>query len=553
MTRQLRQPVIEQCKASVEERRFEQKARRLYKSGVKAKEVVTCNPLSKPGDESKKLPDLLAEDVEPQLRDAAVAEFGDFKCVVGKTDKSGMNALNHLFTREGGDQAMDIYWDELALATALAATAIGSDGVGLPLIRVNPISDEGIVEISGRELTPDIHYQFAKSWEIARNSIDLTKRIYPVQLPGGHGEVVLDLEAASRVLKHPGMVTAARFSLSDPFIVPRQGTFLQEALRRLANAAALVPGLKGRAEVDTPFESNLDAEGVVSMPRGSFVEIKFDISPVVEVFRSLIPDKRVNGRLVKKGTRKGWAEVNSGKGKKEQRGGMRAANILYGEAGANELMTPIPQALYELAMAGVTVSPVTGNYMTYYVDLPPEVAKKSVLAALSNNDLMFVPSIETLDAGGILIGDVRARFILKSMGMESRPAEDLKKMDFFVNFLEHVWKPIQEEIFDKMGISKDQRDRIELLRRTFAERRTIRDMEDLYWTLRNDKELPKPVLAQADDLRRFVTEFSTENYERMFIHLTNVIAQERKNRQHGLRRVRAQLGTQAPRHQALQA
>ncbi len=542
MTRQLRHATVKQCSASAEERRFQQKAKRLYQRGVKVKEIVTCNPLSKHGDESKKLPDLLAEDVEPQLRDAAVAEYGNYKCAVGKTDKSGMNALNHLLTREGGDQAMDVYWDELALATALTATAIGSDGVGLPLIRVNPISDEGIVEISGKDLTTDIRYQFARSWEIARNSMDLTKRIYPVQLPGGHGEVVhLDLEAASRVLRNPGMMTAARFTLSDPFIVPRQGPFLQEALRRLANTASLIPGLRGLAEVDTPFESNLFADGVVSKLRGSFVEIKFDISPVADIFRGLIPDIRVGNRLVKKGTRKGWAEVNSG------RGGMRILNTMYGEAGANELMTPIPQALYELARAGVSVSPVSGNYMQYYVDLPPEIAKKSVLAALSNKGTLYMPSVETMDARGMPIEDVRARFILKSMGMEDRPAEDLKRMDFLVNFLEHVRPNFQEQIFEEMGLSEAQMERINLLKKTCSKRRTIRDMEDLYWTLRNDRELPEDVLQRADELRRFAIEFSVENYEAMFLKLTGVIFNEMKLRERGIRRIRTALsGTRAP-------
>ncbi|MBU0533038.1 hypothetical protein KKB44_06110 [Candidatus Micrarchaeota archaeon] len=518
--------------------------KKAHEKGTQPPKLVTCNPQAN-GDRTngRTLDEHLKVIVGPYLIDEAMQEElngNTFSAIVCLIDKSRQNPVNKLGGKNGGDRAMEAYWDVGATTTMLLGSINGSNRVGMHLTRVSPTSDEGILVIGGTGLPTSTHEQFKQCWAYAREHLDLSKYKYNITIGGEVFE--LDLKAFSRILKHPDMVVACSYTISSPISVnpladPR---FLMDEIRKLENSEinfydylpVSLRGNGGLAEVKTPFERNLFADGIKSKPNGCYIEIKLDIGEIAPELLPLTKDGEWGN-----GTRKGFAELFSGKG------GMRLLNTFIGKARANRILTPIAQALGDLKAMGIDVVPVSGNHLQYWADLPPSRrTKERIREAITRRihtkvedvgylDLEFDPVVTLVKAEGLNVEDVRARFILDSLGRYEEDVAVLDKADFLLNFVENVHQHVQRELYKELsknggkGITKEDRENIEFVRYVCASRRTIRDVEDFVWTIRNDQEL-EHVRDKRDRLENWIFDFAKERFDRMFYLLAQKIRRQ---------------------------
>ncbi|MFH1521223.1 MAG: hypothetical protein ABID61_06260, partial [Candidatus Micrarchaeota archaeon] len=461
--------------------------------GNKPKYIV-CDPQ---GPQTRRLQTVLAK-LEPLLTERAEAD-SEYGLIVGLADKSRQNPLNRLGGAAGaGDQAMKAYFDVVLGAAELVAKAKPAKNTDIKVIRVSPFSDECIILISGSRLSELTRLEFMRAWKIIRNGIDLKKYEYTheVEYRGGIEELKLDLDAFARILRHSGLIVACSSSFSKPeLILPFTRGFVQRNITSLEEKELdfhdlLPPSFiahgSGLAEVETPFNSSLTRKGKTEMDHGTYVEIR--LKPEEDTLPLLAC---VGDRKEKWGTRKGFSEIFS------KRFGMRGLNTFMGKAQANNLLTAIAQGVYDAATAtGVTALPVSGCYLRYWINLPPDQAKKAVKTAIANklksvsHNCGFKPEVMTLDSVGVDLSEVRARFVLQSMGLEALPATVLGHVDFLINFLENVNPGIQHQIFADMAkkghdgvklLHTDER-YLRLVRLACGFRRTMRDTEDFIWT-----------------------------------------------------------------------
>ncbi|MBD3210550.1 hypothetical protein GF318_04180 [Candidatus Micrarchaeota archaeon] len=539
--------------------RFDElRLQRLIKKAFQRKEplpeLVTCNPAADESRETGKHPKMeshLKKKAGPYLKaeaEDAALEGKSFEFVVLTIDKSRQSPMNKLGHPDCiGEVSMDAYWDVGALAVKLLAAINGSSRIAMHYLRVSPSSDEGVIVIGGIRLPHDTALQFRKCWEFARNQLKLQDYTCPVRLPESGREANADLKAFSRILRHPESTVACSFLITPPVKLDIFGKsdFILDELGRLEDREIgfydLLPASLrlngGLPEVNTPFRTNMFREEIDYMDRGCYVEIKFDISSFSKELLKYTEDGPWGF-----GTRKGYAEVFSG------RGGMRFLNTFLGKARANAMLTPIAQAMGELRKElDVAVMPVSGAYLTYWVDLPPgEETKKKIDGAVRKRihsgrfnkeqgylGLEFGANYEMVPAEDVLVSDLRARFILNSLGMENEEVCTLEKADFLLNFVENVNKYVQREIYQELSqnggraITANDLENIGLLRWTCSTRRTIRDVEDLAWTLRGDDQLPERVKNKAEELERWVFEFAQEKYDRMFELLFRKVEREK--------------------------
>lgn len=495
----------------------------------------------------------------------ASMEGEEYTFIVGETDKSKQNPINHLGDPDGaGDAAMQLYIDIVLTAIKRVAGINGSSNLANFMARVSERSDEGIFAIGGITLPQSPQVQFREAINMIYREVDLTDERYSYTVKIGDREFKLNLEAFSRVLRHPTVVKACDFKVSDPMRVDPMAdeSFITEAIRVLGNEEVwfredLPECLKtngGEPEVRTPFKSNLVRDGKTRTMHGTFVEIKFRLPEEAKMpLLALTEDIRDGKRLVKRGTRKGFSEIFSG------RMGMRGLNTFVGKPVANGYMTAVAHAMGDLAADGVRVVPISGGHLQYWLSSPAgeetaEMVRKAVARRInapqgtedhSYMSLGVRPDVAWIDATQRDIEDVRARFILDSLEKRSYPVGMLARTDFLLNFIEYVNGAIQEDIFGQMALQKnggapvsvEDLNNIDLIRYVCSRRKFIRDTEDLIWTLREDyfdehepqrEKLHARINAERDGLENWVFTFAQERYDKMRLLLTERIEKEMK-------------------------
>jgi|GEM_PF-3203340 len=522
-------------------------------------ELIQCDPLvnGNGADKTDKtLNHYLQTKVAPYLRFEAMLlmeKEEDYQFVVALLDKSRQNPLNHLGGKTKlGDEALKAYWNAGGHALALFAAVSGGKTMDARYARVSPTSDEGVGIAAGIRLDKDSELLFSKCWEYARKKLDLSQYSCTLEVMNPNtGQIEkfdVNLEAFSRVLRHPGLAVACSYSISKPVNVDYSDSsndFVLEEIRKLENAEiderfyALLPeplkGNGGLPEVKTPFTTNLFRQGITRKDGGSFVEIKFDIS---EFAGQMLPLTEDNEDVWGYGTRKGFAELFSG------RGGMRFLNTFLGKARANKVLTPIAQAMGDLQKSGVDVMPVSGSYLQYWTSLDDTPENRKIIQDAINrrihaeeiigNEYVSLDFDATIDMvhSDMDVSDVRARFILNSLGKENEHVSVLDKADFLLNFFENINGYIQNRIYEHLSqnggkrITEEDKENIKLLRWLCSTRRTIRDLEDLVWTLRRDDELPERIKEKKDELEQWVFEFAKNQYDAMYYLLATKIRKQ---------------------------
>jgi hypothetical protein len=510
----------------------------------------------------KTLKEHLKIDAEPLLSRTGMEQglLGKiYKMIVGNVDKARQNPLNWLGGVDEvtgrfalGDVAIQAYWDNGAETIRLLGNINGSSRVGTHYTRVSPTSDEGVMVIGGIKLTEDTSLQYRECWEYARGRLDLSKYKYSITFQGEKYD--LDLKAFSRVLRHPKTAVACHHEISEPIPlgIDMEPGFLMDEIRKLENAEIkfydrLPESMRdngGMAEVETPFNDNLFRQGVTSKGSGCYVEVKLDISSISE---QLLPF--TVGTNEWRGTRKGFAEIFSGFG------GMRFLNTFLGKARANRILTPIAKAMDDLKELGIKAMPIAGGYLQYWVDMDnPSVAKEVVEDAIKQRinaayrklvgreeddndpdgylDIQFDPRVAVIEAKDMPLADVRARFILDSLGKSEMSVSALERADFLLNFVENISNNVQKQVYNQMSqnggraITDEDMENIGLIRWVCSTRRTIRDVEDLAWTLREDDTLHDKIKSKRAELEEWVFKFSKENFERMFELLLQRVQRE---------------------------
>jgi hypothetical protein len=523
-------------------------------------ELVVCDPH---GSEETKLHRYLAR-IEPQIMEvsAAKAGVGGFQMVLGMIDKARQSPINMLGGMEfAGQMAMDAYWNVADHATTLMCNMEGFDMVKVDLIRVSPKSDEGIFIMGGPGVTASLASRFGPdatlrgifktAWKMAREQLDLRRFTYTLEVPktsGGAEAYELDLEAFSRVLRHPEMVVACHTSISEPRAIGPDDKpgFIQDEIRRLENTeigffdrlpACFRGNNGGKSEVESPFFTNMAMLGERTRKEGAFVEIKLHASD--EDARALLAFTKDTPQYT--GTCKGYAAIFSGNF------GMSAFNTFIGKARANKVLTSVAQAMGDFSRDYSTVLPINGGHLAYWVDMDPneltaELIRRAVMNRLSGGsrdpDIGLEPNVIIVDAKGLDIADTRARFILDSMGKETYPPAFLCRTDFVLNFLENVHPQFQQQIFDELAlpvnggrrITAEDLDHMRDLRRICSMHRTIRDTEDMVWTIRNDTGIPAEISAKRDALETWLFDFAAERYEHMYRLLADKIMAQVRNR-----------------------
>jgi hypothetical protein len=537
------------------ERKIEVALRKAASLQIEASPVIVCDPQ---GAEEKKLHRYLVT-IEPTIMEVGGSGF---EMVVGLIDKSRQNPINKLGGMDqAGEMAMKAYWSVADRATSLMCAMDGFDMAKVDLIRVSPTSDEGIFIMGGKDVTAQMKKKFGEesclgdvfrgAWKIARKGLDLSAFTYSLDVPRGSGGVErfdLDLEAFSRVLRHPEMVVACSVSLSEPRKVrasEREG-FIHEEIRNLENREiafydALPKSFRGnnggRAEVESSFFTNLTKTEATGKDSGSYVEIKLNAKQ--EEAKALL--RFVSDHPEWKGTSKGYAAIFSGNF------GMSAFNTFIGKARANNVLTSVAQAMGDLSKEHGTVLPMNGGHLAYWVDMPSneltvDLIRKSITRRLRGDsgdlDIGLEPSIIIVDAKDMRLSDMRARFILNSMGKDLYPPQVLDMTDFVLNFIENVHPAYQQQVYEALAkkenggvrVSMEDLDNMQMLRRICSSRRTIRDTEDVIWTMRRDGELPADIQSKKGGLETWLFEFSYERYEHMFKLLAEKIRDQVRNR-----------------------
>jgi hypothetical protein len=147
------------------------------------------------------------------------------------------------------------------------------------------------------------------------------------------------------------------------------------------------------------------------------------------------------------------------------------------------------------------------------------------------------PAFRMIDAKGMQISDVRAAFILDSLGIRNAPLELLDRADFLVNFLEHIHPTLKREIYDSLAryenggkpVKMSDLGRMDQISRICEHRRTIRDTEDLIWTLRMDPELPKEISRERKEIEKWFFDFAWERFDKIFYLLARKIEEIKNN------------------------
>jgi len=519
-----------------------------YRRGFRNAELAVCDPH---GAEEKKLDHLLAR-IEPQLRDISGTDTR-VKAIVGEIDKSRQNPLNQLGGREAlGQKAMELYWD--TAQEAVGAFSAMNDGAAAHLARVAPRSDEGIIIIAGTKVGLQTEVQFKEAWDTARAGKRLADYRCAVELKDGSQTRLfeLDLDGFSRILNYPEMVTACKCSLSRPILISpdsRRG-FLSEEIRTLENSEVafyreLPECFRGHgaiSEVSSPFRESLLNSNIERMKSGTFVEIKLGMP---ETAAMALLDFTVDGPGWK-GTKKGFAEIFS------RNIGMRGLNTFLAKARSNRILTPVVQAMWGInEKLGIKVVPVNGAYLQYWIDRQQndgaeDIVRRAIERRINNPkrtgldlDLAFKPIVSALDASETKLAEVRARFILASMGKDLYDASVLDNTDFLLNFLENVSPVVQRGIFDQLSLGRKielyHLDNLGKVKRVMLDRlkgrHTIRDTEDFVWVLREDGRLPKDIRSKRSELERWLFQFALDHVDKIKLLLAHVIEDKMRERE----------------------
>jgi hypothetical protein len=339
------------------------------------------------------------------------------------------------------------------------------------------------------------------------------------------------------------------------------GDFVLEELRKLGNLE--VAFLKDRlpecfknngglaAVKAPPGKLSLETQGKKVTTKGTLVEIKLEITPEDAArLRELIPDLRNdNGELILQGTRKGIAETLT------QLLGMRGFNTFLGKPVTNEILTAIAHAMNDLEkengrddVAELRIYPLGGGYLQYWLNIPPDkVTKDMIMNAIRKRiradvipdntyiNMNIEPSLVMLDATDMDLSETRSRFIVESLQLgDSYGIEILERSNFMINAIENVYPNIMRKIFSELAHTKNggnpvtDKDyaNLKMIEKVCDLRRTIRDTEDLVWTLRLDKELPSEIQSRNGDLVKWWLDFSMARYDKTFLLLTRRIYQE---------------------------
>jgi hypothetical protein len=230
---------------------------------------------------------------------------------------------------------------------------------------------------------------------------------------------------------------------------------------------------------------------------------------------------------------------------------MRMLNTFGSKARANLMLSAVAHSMGDLISEyGLEVVPVSGGYLQYWTDKPiSEELRYNIQKRLDfrfgsevAGDPTFVesylkPAFSMIDARRMKISDVRAAFILDSLGMGNWPLELLDRADFLVNFLEHVDPLIKREIYDSLARHENggrpvkmsdlrMMDQVSMI---CQHRRTIRDTEDLIWTLRMDPELPDEISKNRKEIEKWYFDFAWERFDKIFYMLTKKIDEIKNN------------------------
>ncbi len=522
-----------------------------HEKGIEPPEIIQCNPQ---GEREKKLHFYLERKLEPMFLEVAY-EVPGFGFVVASLDKSRLGPIKNLFGDEAGDQSKASYLDISARTMQLVASRNGSEKISNHLLCVAPTSDEAIGVIGGNKLTKDTEVEFRDSWLKATAVTDLKK--YPFTLKVRyHGETLafeLNLDAASKVLTHPEIMTAATFMISKPVTVDpdSEGGFIQHEIRHLENKEImfynfLPESLKVEgelAEVTTRFNESLTTMGIMHRKSGCYVDVKFEMSE--EDARAVLPFTKDDwglsyglGNTV--GTRKGFGALFS------RMGGMSFFNTFLGKARANVVLTAVARAFEDMMDAGEKVIPVAGGYLQYWVDMPPteetrrriemKIRERTRSGRNGEGYLSFgmEPVVTVFDATQIRRDEVRPSVILDSLGLGHFAPQTLGNMDLVLIFKENVKREVQEEVHARLArhnggvpMGEEDLERMRLMGIVCDEneggRRTIRDSEDHLNTLENDEQLPEKVRSRKIELKRWFPRFANEWKDRIHMLLAKEI------------------------------
>jgi len=540
---------------SPDARRVRQFIRKAFERGVGSLDLFTCHPNGQ--DEGSKLGTHLKSRVEPHLSDEALIsglEGREFSFAVGMIDKSRQNPINRLGGRhEAGDQAMEAYWTIAGRALMLMASINSGPEMGAYITRISPTSDEGVMVVGGIRRKEDVRTQFRECLIAARETVNLRDYVYTMEVPyrSGSERFELDLESFTRILRHPEMVVSSDFTMSGPALLSpdaRSG-FIQEELRKLENREVMFYDLLpncfnangGMAEVRTPFKNMLPISGNERAKHGAIVEVKLGMVPAdADALLQFTKDDwdGRNGR----GTGKGYSEIFS------RMIGMRGFNTFLGKARANGILTPIAQAMGDLEKsAGVSVVPLAGSYLQYWVDMAPEGSTAELVRRCverrihakkqddSHINVDLAPIVSILDAAHLDLSEVRSRFILKALGKDLYPMQVLDRTDFLLSFMENVHEAVQQRIFDSLARKENggtpirlrDLDNMKMVGWICSHRRTIRDTEDLIWAMRADETLPQDIKTKRAELEDWFFDFSWERFESIYYLLAKRVNQER--------------------------
>ncbi|HSB46532.1 MAG TPA: hypothetical protein VLD37_00850 [Candidatus Bilamarchaeum sp.] len=529
---------------------------------IRAPPLVTCDPHSP--DEEGRLETRLRH-IGVDFIDLAVAqevEGKSFGYVVGLTDKSQQNPINKIAGNaaekdgvSGGDASMNAYFDTIGNSTWNIAAINGNQDRGNYRTRLGNRSDEGTIVIGGMTRGESVDDQFRMSWDVEKEHLDLSTYKYTV-LAGGR-KFELDLLALSKVLAHEGMIVACDCKMSAIKKVNSDGSpgFILEDIRRMENSEVefygeLPPFYKGNGglpEVKTPFKNSLVSRGQEKTTEGCFIDIKFEIpSGHAGAYLEYTKDVRnAANDLVRRGTRKCFDELF------RREGGMRMLNTYGGKSRSNLMLSVAANAMGDvMTQHGIEVVPIATSHLQYWVGKPISMGlRESIQDALERRfssevagDPTFVmsylrPGFRMLDARGMKIADVRASFILESLGMGNWPVELLDRADFLVNFLEHVDPLIKKEIYDSLArhenggrpVRMSDLRMMDLVAEICQHRRTIRDAADLISTLRQDGELPPQISDKRGEIEKWYFDFAWERFDKIFALLTKKIDEIMRN------------------------
>lgn len=453
---------------------------------------------------------------------AAESNGKGFSHFVAMFDCARVNMKNALLTRVGGDACIAAFMDVQAAAAKATFGPTKITGNDLFNVRVSSFSDETATHAAGYEIGPYTVNGYEKNLAVAKERIFNEREKYTFEVGiGENGEsrrLKLDLRAASLVFRHEEMVVAynTREPLVEEIKPDNPSDLIKNAISGMESKKAWLKVLPQELRFNKSIVDILDPLEAVSpdemQERGVVIQLRYGLGerylkPLLSILRDGWDG---NGA---KGLRKCHTAVIS------DNYAFTGLNGVWGNPFANALTTAGIRGIKEFSQGtGVRVGAVPGSHYHYWLDVDSvdifrkEYAKKlkehiiqTIQAKRSEAEksehlisTVFFPKFIALESNGRTPEELRPLFALESLGMGNLPPDALERADFVINFIENIKNgadgiPIQEKLFEQVGVSREEKEAIDSIRRYCTAYRTIRDAQDLTWVLRlnGEQELEK--------------------------------------------------------------